>query len=95
MTVFVRPWPAPPAPEDNITPGCPTLAVLVREISDRKYLMRDTPLFVDAATYENAEAEMLAIRQRRGYSTLERASLSAPNFLLFGVPIVTETDGNG
>ena len=76
------------APIDEITPVSPTLAMLYERINSA----HADAIVVDAATYSAAEAEMMAIRKARGYSDVARAHLSSRNFLLFGVPIVAETD---
>lgn len=93
MTVLLR-W-GTPAPDDHITPMAATLAMLCEAINERPLSIRGEPLMVDDGTYAAAETEMLAIRKARGYSDLGRAQLPNRNFLLFGVPIVAETDSNG
>ena len=90
MTVFVRA--ATVAPDDTITPVTPTLAMLTYKINMRSPSIRSEPLVVDNGTYIAAETEMTAIRKARGYSTLGRAQLPRRNFLLYGTPIVAETD---
>ena len=90
MTVFIRHATKPP--EDEVSPCSPTLAMLVRLMEQRGGMMCGEPLTVNANSYSAAEAEMTTLYRKRGYEQIARAQLAEPNFLLFGVPVVAETD---
>lgn len=81
MTVFIRSGTA--EIEDEVTPQVPRLAELTRRLIG-------LPLCINRALYEEAEAEMLALRKQRGFNWIETAQLPQRNFLLFGIPIVCE-----
>ena len=85
MTVFFRS--ATEAPEDEVTPNAPTLAMLCEKIVSRSSIFDGEAVIVDDGTYEAAESEMKAIYLRRGFSDIARVQLSNRNFLLFGIPI--------
>ena len=85
MTVLIRA--ATEAPQDEITPGSPTLAMLCEKIATRLQIFDGEPVILDDGTYEAAESEMKKIFTQRGYSQIARAQMPNKNFLLFGVPI--------
>ncbi len=93
MSVFIRL--SKTETQDNVSSASPTLAMLCRLLDQRMPMQRGEALSVTADTYANAEAEMTAIYQSRGYYGIARASIPQHNFLLFGVPIVAESDCDG
>lgn len=93
MTTFLR-FGTDPIP-DRISSECPTLAAIQAHITERTDMMRSDPIYVDEITFIRAEKEMKALREARGYTDLARAHIAQRNFLLFGVPIVTEGDSDG
>jgi len=80
---------------DTVTPSCPTLALLTEIIAQRPESQRGLCLVVEAELYQKAEQEMAAIRKSRGYSDLPVANYPQRNFMLFGTPIIAESEIDG
>lgn len=68
----------------------PVLADLMRRIRDRPLWAMKDPLPVDPETYRKAHAEMTEVQQRQGRCVFAASDVDLPNFLLMGVPVVSE-----
>lgn len=84
MTVFARF--KSPDPSEQMAPA---LALLYEKINERSGALRYEPLAVDEALFKAGEAEMVALRKERGFNEIARAHIPDTNFLLFGIPIIS------
>jgi hypothetical protein len=67
----------------------PTVALLMRKISARPSWVAEDPYEIDSATFEAGWREMNQIQQRQGRAVPTAPWIAARNFLLRGVPVVT------
>ena len=68
----------------------PTIAALMRKITSRPGWESDEPLHVDEETFVKARSEMAEIQKRQGRTLPVAPWIKAENFLLRGVPVVSE-----
>ncbi len=96
-TVFLRSRSAQPA--DETTPQAQTLADIRRCMLDRPPVLQAEPLQIDPRTFDEAEKEMMALLEKRGFMhrdgrnnvvLIQRADIPERNFLLFGIPVVCQ-----
>jgi hypothetical protein len=67
----------------------PTIAGLMRQMAARPEWAKEEPLEVDSVTFEQAKREMEDIQRRQGRTVSAAPWIAARNFLLRGVPVVT------
>lgn len=75
--------------DDNVTPQVPHLAALCKAFRDRPLWQQSHPIAVDPDTFAAAEREMIQLRRAQGYNYIAMdGNIRAPNFLLYGVPVI-------